>query len=411
MTKVQAGLPLEGVRVVELSHLIAAPYAGMLMADEGADVIKVEPPEGELSRSREPTRKLGKHRVSGHFGGHNRGKRSIALDLKTQGGRSVMQSLLREAHVFITNVRPAALGRLGMHPDDLAKEFPHLIVVIITGFGYKNAGEYEGRAGLAMIGEALTGATSLTRDHQGNPVWCGFALGDVAAGMTAHSAILLALRQQEKLGIGRVIDITLAESMLPMVISAMARVQIADDAAQKAAGPNNYHGIPYGCFRAADGHVNLGVNNDSMWRKFATAIGRPELGEDPRYALYLDRAAHMAEVIKITEDFTSVRSRAELTEIFGRADIPVGSILTIKEALEDDYFAIRKAYREVADGLGGTLKLPIDPTGFFDPDVTPVLPRLDEHRTEILTEYGFDPDQAQRLAAEGAFGPTETRAA
>lgn len=411
MTKASAVLPLEGVRVVELSHLIAAPYAGMLMADEGAEVIKVEPPEGELSRSREPTRKMGKHRVSGHFGGHNRGKRSIALDLKSEGGRKVMKRLLADANAFITNVRPGALKRLGLHPDDLAVEFPHLIVVIITGFGYKNAGEYEGRAGLAMIGEALSGSTSLTRDHQGNPVWCGFALGDVAAGMTAHSAILLALRQQERSGQGKVFDITLAECMLPMVISAMARVQIADEDAKKAAGPNNYHGVPYGCFRAADGYVNIGVNNDSMWRKFAIAIGQPDLGTDPRYALYMDRASNMAEVLKITEDFTSVRTRAELTEIFGQADIPVGSILTIQETLDNDYFALRQAFRQVDDGLGGTLKLPIDPTGFYDPEVTPVLPRLDQHRAEILEEYGFDEAEAKGLEAAGAFGPTASEAA
>lgn len=404
MTQPIETLPLHGVKVVELSHLIAAPYAGMLMADEGADVIKVEPPEGELARSREPTRKLGHHRVSGHFGGHNRGKRSIALNLKTDGGRDVMRQLLSEANAFITNVRPAALARLGFHPDTLREEFPHLIVVIITGFGYKNAGEYEGRAGLAMIGEALSGSTSLTRDHQGNPVWCGFALGDVAAGMTAHSAVLLALRQQERTGQGKVIDVTLAESMLPMVISAMTRIQIADEGAKKAAGPNNYHGVPYGSFRAKDGHINLGVNNDKMWRQFCVAIERPELADDPRYALYMDRASNMADVLKITEDFTSVRTREELTKVFEKADIPVAPILSVQEALDNDYFALRGAYRTVDDGIGGELKLPIDPTHFYDPKVRPVLPRLDQHREEILKQYGYSDEEMARLAEGGAFG-------
>ncbi|WP_028716217.1 CaiB/BaiF CoA-transferase family protein [Paracoccus sp. J39] len=411
MPQPSEALPLEGIKVVELSHLIAAPYAGMLMADEGAEVIKVEPPQGELARSREPTRKLGPHRVSGHFGGHNRGKRSIALNLKAEGGREVMRKLLSEANAFITNVRPGALARLGLHPDTLHQEFPHLIVVIITGFGYRNAGEYEGRAGLAMIGEALSGSTSLTRDHQGNPVWCGFALGDVAAGMTAHAAILLALRQQERTGKGKVIDVTLAESMLPMVISAMARVQIADEDAKKAAGPNNYHGVPYGSFRAKDGYINLGVNNDKMWRQFCEAIGRPELGDDPRYALYMDRAANMAEVLKITEDFTTAHTRAELTRIFEQADIPVAPILSIQEALDNDYFALRKSFRMVDDGLGGELKLPIDPTHFYDPDTRPVLPRLDQHREEILRQYGYGEAEMARLAEEGAFGAPDVATA
>lgn len=397
-------LPLDGVKVVELSHLVAAPHCGMLMADEGAEVIKVEPPQGELSRSREPTRKLGPHKVSGHFGACNRGKRSIALDLKTEAGREVMNALLAEANIFITNVRADALGRLGLHPDALHETFPHLVIVVISGFGYKNAGPYEGRAGLAMVGEALSGSTGLARDHEGRPVWCGFALGDVAAGMTAHSAALLALRMQDRTGKGRVLDITLAESMLPMVGSPVVRQQVADDSVKEAAGPNNYNGVPYGTFRARDGFVNLGVNNDRMWRQFCVGIGRPELGTDPRYALYLDRAARTAEVVDLTEAFTSQHSRDELTEIFDAVDVPVAAILSIRETMENDYYAMRGAFQTVDDGIGGTLQLPIDPTRLFDTDAVKSLPRLDQHRDEILTQYGFDAAARNRLEQAGAFG-------
>lgn len=397
-------LPLDGVKVVELAHLVAAPHAAMLMAEEGAEVIKVEPPKGELSRSREPTRKLGPHRVSGHFGACNRGKRSIALDLKTDAGQEVMRKLLSEANVFITNVRADALRRLGLHPDRLHEAFPHLIIVIISGFGYKKAGLFEGRAGLAMVGEALSGSTGLARDHQGNPVWCGFALGDVAAGMSAHSAALLAMRMQEKTGKGRVIDITLAECMLPMVASAITRVQLADDDAKESAGPNNYHGVPYGTFKAKDGHVNIGVNNDKLWRQFCVGIGRPELGTDPRYAVYMDRAARMAEVLEITESFTSQRTRKELIRIFEDVDVPIAEILTIPESMSNDYYALRGAFCQVDDGLGGELKLPIDPTRFFDPSVTKSLPRLDQHREEILAQYGFGDADRERLEKAGAFG-------
>ena len=401
-------LPLDGVKVVELSHLVAAPHCGMLMADEGADVIKVEPPQGELSRSREPTRKLGKHKVSGHFGACNRGKRSIALDLKSEAGREVMRRLLSEAHIFLTNVRAAALGRLGLHPDDLHEEFPHLIVVIISGFGYKNAGPFEGRAGLAMVGEALSGSTGLARDHQGRPVWCGFALGDIAAGMTAHSAALLALRLQERTGKGRVLDITLAESMLPMVGSPVVRQQVADDSVKEAAGPNNYNGVPYGTFKAKDGFVNLGVNNDKLWRQFCVGIGQPELGTDPRYALYLDRAARTAEVVKLTEDFTSQHTRDELTGIFEAVDVPIASILSIPETMNSEYYAMRGAFMQADDGIGGELQLPIDPTRMTDPKAKPALPRLDQHRAEILTQYGFDDASQADLERAGAFGAAET---
>ena len=404
MSSHQTELPLAGVKVVELSHLVAAPHAAMLMADEGAEVIKVEPPQGELSRSREPTRKLGPHRVSGHFGACNRGKRSIALDLKNGSGREVMRKLLAEANIFITNVRADALGRLGLHPDSLHEEFPHLIVVIISGFGYKNAGEYEGRAGLAMVGEALSGSTGLARDHQGHPVWCGFALGDVAAGMTAHSAALLALRLQDQTGKGRVLDITLAESMLPMVGSPIVRAQVADESVKEAAGPNNYNGVPYGTFKAKDGFVNLGVNNDKLWRQFCVAIGQPELGTDPRYALYLDRAARTAEVVKLTEAFTSQHTRDELTRIFEEADVPIASILSIPETMANDYYAMRGAFEMADDGLGGELQLPIDPTRLTGPNARKALPRLDQHRQEILEQYGFNATDRARLADAGAFG-------
>ncbi|WP_161555709.1 CaiB/BaiF CoA transferase family protein [Mangrovicoccus ximenensis] len=398
-------LPLAGIKVVELAHLVAAPHAAMLMAEEGAEVIKVEPPQGELSRSREPTRKMGPHRVSGHFGACNRGKRSIALDLKAPAGREVMRRLLGRADVFVTNLRAEALGRLGLHPDTLHHDFPRLVIVVISGFGYRDAGPYEGRAGLAMVGEALSGSTGLARDHQGNPVWCGFALGDVAAGMTAHSAALLALRLQERTGKGRVLDITLAESMLPMVASAIARVQLADAEAKESAGPNNYHGVPYGTFRAKDGHINIGVNNDRLWRRFCAAIGRPELGTDPRYALYMDRAARMAEVLRITEDFTSQRTRDELTAIFERADVPVAAILSIPESMDNAYYAMRGAFCTADDGLGGELKLPVDPTRMSGPARRLSLPRLGQHRVEILAQCGFATAEQERLAAGGAFGP------
>lgn len=404
MTAQNDMLPLAGVKVVELSHLVAAPHCGMLMADEGAEVIKVEPPQGELSRSREPTRKLGPHRVSGHFGACNRGKRSIALDLKTDGGREVMRKLLGEANIFITNVRAEALGRLGLHPDTLHQEFPHLVIVVISGFGYKNAGPYEGRAGLAMVGEALSGSTGLARDHQGRPVWCGFALGDIAAGMTAHSAALLALRLQDRTGKGRVLDITLAESMLPMVGSPVVRAQVADESVKEAAGPNNYNGVPYGTFKAKDGFVNLGVNNDKLWRQFCVGIGKPELGTDPRYALYLDRAARTAEVVELTEAFTSQHTRDELTRIFEAVDVPIAAILSIQETMNNDYYAMRNAFIVADDGIGGELQLPIDPTRMFDPEERKTLPRLDQHREEILKQYGFDASARNQLEQAGAFG-------
>lgn len=379
----------------------------MLLAGEGAQVIKIEPPQGELSRVREPMRRTGSGEMSAFFGALNRGKKSLVLDLKNAAGMATFRDLLKSADVLVTNLRGGALTRLGIHPHTLHQEFPRLIIASISGFGLERAGPFADRAGLAMVGEALSGTTSLTRDHSGNPVWCGFALGDVAASMTAHSAILLALRNQDKYGEGRVLDIALAECTLPMACVALARVQAADAKLAAKAGANDYHGVPYGAFPAADGYVTIGVNSDVFWRRLCNAMGKPELGTDPRYAKYLDRVDRQDEVLALTETFTRAHKREQLTEKLSAADVPVASILNMHEVLASDYYKARGALREVDDGVGGTFLLPTDATGFEVADAPSRLPRLGEHRDEVLQQQlGLNQQQIDALAASGAFGAT-----
>lgn len=398
--------PLKGIKVIELTHLIAGPYCGQLLAEEGAQVIKIEPPSGELARSRAPLREDAQgHTVSAHYGALNRGKQSIALDLKNPEGMNVMHGLLESADVLITNMRAAALERLGIHPETLQKRYPRLVIACISGFGMEDAGEYADRAGLALVAEAMTGATGLTRDHAGNPVWCGFALGDILAGMTAHAAILLALRNQERYGIGRILDLGLIECTLPMVSVALARVQIADASLSAFAGSNDFHGVPYGAFPASDGFINIGVNRDDFWRRLCVAMGRPELGTDERYATYVERAKRQDEVIAITETFTRAHTRAEITTKLNEADVPVAGVLSMSEVLDDAYLRQRGALQEVEDGLGGTLRLPADPSRFRTAQGVLSLPRLGEHRVAVLEkELGLPPAEIARLEAAGAFG-------
>jgi formyl-CoA transferase len=398
--------PLKGIKVIELSHLIAGPYCGQLLAEEGAQVIKIEPPGGELARSRAPLREDAEgHTVSAHYGALNRGKQSIALDLKNAEGMNVMHGLLESADVLITNMRAAALERLGIHPESLHKRYPRLVIACISGFGMEDAGEYADRAGLALVAEAMTGATGLTRDHAGNPVWCGFALGDILAGMTAHAAILLALRNQEHYGIGRILDLGLIECTLPMVSVALARVQIADASLSAFAGSNDFHGVPYGAFPASDGFINIGVNRDDFWRRLCAAMGRPEFGTDERYATYVERAKRQDEVIAITEAFTRAHTRAQITTKLNEADVPVAGVLSMSEVLNDAYLRQRGALQEVEDGLGGTLRLPADPSRFRTAQGVLRLPRLGEHRVAVLEkELGLPPVEIARLEAAGAFG-------
>lgn len=398
-------LPLDGVKVVELSHLIAGPYCCQMLADEGATVIKVEPPSGDLTRHRLPARRTPTGDVTAYYASLNRGKKSVVLDLKNAEGVALMDRLLETADVFVTNMRAAALGRLGLHPKALRERFPRLVIACISGFGLDKSGQYADRAGLAIVAEAMSGATGLTRDHSGNPVWCGFALGDITASVSAHAAILLALRNQDRDGVGKLIDLGLVECMLPMVSVAMGRAQVEDQAVSNFAGSNNFHGIPYGAFPASDGAVNLGVNRDDFWARFCVAMGRPELGTDPRYATYVERAKRQQEVHALAETFTRAHTRAEITAKLVEADVPVASILGMKEVIDHPYLHERGSLWEVDDGHGGTFTLPANTAWLEKPRERLRVPRLGEHRDSVLKEHlGLGEAEILRLEQAGAFG-------
>ena len=397
--------PLQGIKVIELAHLIAGPYCCQMLADEGATVIKIEPPGGELTRHREPARRTPRGDVTAYFAALNRGKHSVVLDLKNAEGVGVMTGLLESVDVFVTNMRAAALERLGLHPKALHERYPRLVVVSISGFGMDDAGAYADRAGLAIVAEAMSGATGLTRDHSGNPVWCGFALGDITAAVSAHAAILLALRNQERHGTGKLLDLGLVECMLPMVSVAMGRVQVEDKARSDFAGSNNFHGIPYGAFPAADGAVNLGCNRDDFWHRLCIAMGRPELGTDPRYATYAERATRQREVHELTEAFTRAHTRAEITARLVEADVPVASILSMPEVVANDYLLERGALWQVDDGCGGSFTLPANTAWMEKPAHALRVPRLGEQRDAVLGEHlQLSAQQIERLEQAGAFG-------
>ncbi len=402
--------PLNGIKVVELCHLIAGPYCGMLLADEGADVVKVEPPQGELTRSREPIRVSEQGSMSGYFASLNRRKRSITLDLKSRPGAEVFGRLVDGADVLITNMRGGALARLGIHPEQLRERYPSLIVISMSGFGLYNTGEDPNRAGLAMVAEALSGTTALTRDREGRPTWCGFALGDIVTGMTAHSAVLLALRERDRTGDGRLVDLALTECALPLATVALARVQSSDVKLAKVAGANDFHGVPYGTFEASDGFYNIGVNRDDFWVRLCEAMGRPELGTDPRYATYVERAARQREVETLLEQWSMTRSRADVIEALTKADVPVAPVLMMSEVTEYQHFKERGTFTDVDDAIGGTLYQPTDPTGFAIS--TPArVPRLGEHRDEVLAAIGITETEISVLEQDGAFGaPVRTGA-
>jgi crotonobetainyl-CoA:carnitine CoA-transferase CaiB-like acyl-CoA transferase len=386
----QSAAPARRIRVVELSHLIAGPYCGMLFADGGADVIKVEAPGGELSRKRDPMRSGELGTVSGHFASMNRGKRSLELDLKSEEGARRFRKLLARADVLITNMRIAALGRLGLDPRELVEEFPELVAVVISGYGLQPPGSApDSRAGLAIVAEAATGVMSLTRDHSGEPVWCGFALGDIMAGHSGYSAAMHALYERDATRQGRVIDIALTDAVLPLASVAAARNQIAGAATMLDDGlPNDFHGVPYGVYPVSDGNVVLGVNTDEFWRRLCAAMDAAEYGTDERYSTYLRRAARVSEVRELVVAWFSERTRDEVVRLLELHDVPVAAVSTVDEAMSSEEFQERNMLWTVDDGIGGTITLPGDALRRrFDGEGL-AIPRLGQHTAEVLTELG-----------------------
>lgn len=397
---------LAGLKVVELSHIIAGPHCAMMLADEGAEVVKVEPPSGDQTRSREPYRTSAEGKVAAYFAALNRRKKTIVLDLKRSAGIEVFHRLLKDADVFITNVRAQALDRLGIHPMSLRERYPRLITVVISGFGMVDAGQEAGRAGLAMAAEALSGVTGLAVDRRGEPVWCGFGLADVATAATAHSAILLALRRRERIGEGRLIDLSLTEAMLPYVAVPLTRIQSETPEVVAAAGKTNYLGVPYGAFAARDGHFSFGVNRDELWVRLCGVMECPEFGHDPRYATYLERARRKNEVREIVESWSRNLDREDAVRRIMEADMPVAPILTMSEVLDFKLFYDRGAYIEVDDGIGGTYTQPTDPTGFGLAGRARV-PGLGEFRDDVLHGIDARPEEIEAWARAGAFGPVD----
>lgn len=394
---------LEGIRVVELCHLIAGPFAGQLFADNGAEVIKVEAPDGEISRHRDPIAVRDQGTVTAHFASMNRGKRSVTADLKNAEGREFFLSLIDSADIVVSNMRPGALERLGIALPDLVARKPDLIAVSITGFGVEDTVDGErDRAGLAIVAEAIGGLTNLTKDREHRPVWVGFALGDMMAGIYAYASSLAAIIERNRTGVGRFIDLALVETILPLTSIAMAREQLADEKLTASAAGNDFHGVPYGVYEAADGFVSIGANTNRFWQGICRAMGKPELADDPRFATFEGRSARFDEVTAIVDGWTSSLPRDEIVRRLGVEDIPVASVADMKEVSESKRYASRGMLMTVDDGVGGSIVLPADPALRGKTPSRPV-PRLGQHTLEVASET-IGSERADALARAGAFG-------
>ena len=394
-------LPLEGVVVIDLGQVYQGPYAGFLMAQAGATVIKVEPPNGEPVRHRA---RISKGNAV-PFAMLNANKRNISLNLKSPEGVTVLKELAAKADVLIENYAPGVLDRLGVGYSVLSAINPRLIYGSATGYGL--SGPNRDNLAMDLTVQAVSGIMSVTGFADGPPVKAGPAITDFISGVHLYAGILTALYDREKSGRGRLVEIAMVETVYPAMAS-----NLADVFNRKAAAPRtgNRHGglaeAPYNVYPASDGYVAIISVNESHWTGLARAMGRPELAEDPRLKTVLDRLKHIDLTDQIVSEWSSRLTRNEIVEICRAHRVPCAAVRDLLEVTEDNHLHARGMLREIEHPEYGDILVHRSPLVLHDTAAPEYIPsaRLGQHNGEILSEYlGLSAGEIDALRRSGAI--------
>jgi formyl-CoA transferase len=389
---------LDGLRVIDLTQAMAAPYCTMNLADMGADVIKVEPPGGEETR-RGSVQKNGH---SGSFNAINRNKRGLTVDLKRPEGVEIIHRLARTADVFVQNYRPGAAQRLGVAYEDLKRLNGRLIYCSISGFGA--TGPYASRGGYDLIAQGMSGIISVTGEEGGRPAKAGVPLSDLAAGLFGAYGILSALEYRERTGEGQFVDTSLLEAAMALTVWESTEYWSTGRTPQ-ALGSAHRLAAPYQALRAGDGWFTVGANNDKLFEAFCRAIARPELLTDERFKARDRRLQNRRVLAAEIEKTTTKESRAHWLARLDAEGVPAGPINTYPEALSDPHTLARNMVVDLEHPGAGPIKnlgVPVklsDTPGAVDRPA----PLLGEHNEEILTELGYDATERQALRSHGVI--------
>jgi crotonobetainyl-CoA:carnitine CoA-transferase CaiB-like acyl-CoA transferase len=385
--------PLAGLRVLELARILAGPWAGQMLADLGADVIKVERKgAGDDTRGWGPPfveGKDGKHIGSAYFHGANRGKRSIEVDFDSDDGRRIVRKLAARSDVLIENFKVGGLAKFGLDYKSLAPENPRLIYCSVTGFGQD--GPYARRAGYDLMAQGMGGIMDLTGEADGEPTRIGIPVSDIFTGCYSVIGILAALAQRERTGKGAFIDTALVDSTVA-VLSNQALNYLVSGKVPKRIGNAHANIVPYQVFPVADGHVIVATGNDTQYGKFCNVLGAPELARSPDYKDNVGRLRHREELIGKLSALTGKMKRADLLDKLEAQGVPAGPINDLEQVFGDPQVIHR--------GMRLELPSPAAKAGHIPGVRTPIIvdgwkaaserpsPLLGEHTIEILREIG-----------------------
>ena len=397
MSERRAG-PLAGMRVLELAQIMSGPTAGMMLADLGADVIKVEKlPGGDDSRGYTDPRING---VSAPFLMMNRNKRGLALNLKHAQGRDVLLRLAQRADVLLENFRTGTLDKLGLGYDVLRAANPGLIYCAVSGYGH--TGPYADKGGFDLIAQGFGGLMSITGEPGGPPAKVGPPVSDINGGILAALGIAAAWAHRLRTGEGQVVDTSLMEAALQQTFW-HASVYFATGASPGPTGSAHILAAPYQAFHALDGWINIGGANQANWERIADVLGHPEWRTDPRFATNTARKQNLPALVELMNAVLATRTRADWLAAFDAAGVPAGPVHSIGEALSHPQTLAREMVVETTHPQAGPVKSIGCPIRFSatPASVTRPAPLLGEHTREVLREHGYSEQDIDALVAAG----------
>ncbi|MEW9670096.1 CaiB/BaiF CoA transferase family protein [Ammoniphilus sp. 3BR4] len=390
---------LQGVRVLDLTRVLAGPYASMLLADLGAEVIKIETPfGGDDARGYGPF----VNGESAYFMSINRNKQSVTLNLKTEEGKEIFLKLVKDADVVIENYRPGTMEKLGLGYEDLEPINPRIIYAASSGFGH--TGPYSQKAAYDLIVQGMGGIMSLTGEPGGAPTRVGASVGDITAGMFTAIGILSALHHRSQTGEGQKVDVAMLDCQVAILENAIARYAASGES-PKATGNRHPSISPFAAFQAQDGYIVVAAGNDQLWRKWCLSVNREDLGSDERFATNEARTSNWAALETLMSDILKTRKVDDWLRIFEEAGIPSGPINDVGQVVNHPQVIAREMIVQQEHPVAGSFMMPGIPVKLSKTPgaVETPAPLLGEHTAMLLQRLGYSEEEIQNLKDKKAI--------